>query len=247
MDVLVPFAAERPKTRLSDTLSLADRRAFAAAMLTDVLAAVDGADCTPELLTTEPVELTALPTEAVAWGDPSEWTVSQTVDERRLEDAVNAVLADREPNHEEPLGVVMADLALASPAAVRRLVEPRPTRPPPSRADEAATESSEESAQTADIVIAPGLGGGTNAVVVRHPAFRVDYHGASVRDHRQIASELDATVREVDSRRLATDIDRRSDLAEVLLHGEGAARDWLVDAGFRLVTGNGRVGVERVE
>ncbi|MFB6243649.1 MAG: 2-phospho-L-lactate guanylyltransferase [Halobaculum sp.] len=247
MDVLVPFAAERPKTRLADTLSLADRRAFAAAMLTDVLAAVDGADCTPELLTTEPVELTALPTEAVAWGDPSEWTVSQTVDERPLEDAVNAVLADREPDHEEPLGVVMADLALASPAAVRRLVEPRPTRPPPSRADEAATESSEESAQTADIVIAPGLGGGTNAVVVRHPAFRVDYHGASVRDHRQIASELDATVREVDSRRLATDIDRRSDLAEVLLHGEGAARDWLVDAGFRLVTGNGRVGVERVE
>ena len=86
---------------------------------------------------------------------------------------------------------------------------------------------------------------GTNAMVIREPAFRVDYHGASYLDHRAAAADCGATVKTVDSRRLATDIDEPDDLAEILIHGDGAARAWLVAAGFELDAGDGRVGVRR--
>lgn len=142
-----------------------------------------------------------------------------TVDDRDLTTAVNARLAERTPTL-----VVMADLPLAEPTDIQRLVD-----------------------SEADITIAPGLGGGTNALVVRDPEFRVDYHGASYLDHCQAATELDATVQTVDSRRLATDVDEPADLAEVLIHGTGMAHDWLVEAGFELDTTDGRVGVQRTE
>ena len=121
-----------------------------------------------------------------------------------------------------PVAVVMADLALVTPAALEGLFEP-------------ATE----------VVLAPGRGGGTNALVARHPDFFVDYHGASFRDHREIAREAGADLAVVDSFRLATDIDEPADLVEVLLHGEGSAHDWLDAAGFELVTDDGRVDLER--
>ncbi|WP_276249916.1 2-phospho-L-lactate guanylyltransferase [Haloarcula rara] len=141
-----------------------------------------------------------------------------TVDERGLDSLVNGLLAETDGE----LAIVMADLPLLTPGAVERLFAPE-----------------------ADVVLAPGTGGGTNAFVSRHPDFRVDYHGASIRDHRQIARAAGASVAEVDSRRLATDIDEPDDLAEVLLHSDGAAANWLRDAGFELVTDDGRVTVER--
>ena len=139
------------------------------------------------------------------------------VDDRPLTPTINARLADSEPTL-----VVMADLPLIEPDDIRRLCE-----------------------NDADITIAPGLGGGTNALAVRDPAFRVDYHGASYLDHRQAAETLDMTVETVDSRRLATDVDEPSDLAEVLIHGAGHAAQWLSEAGFELDTTDGRVGVVR--
>ncbi|SHG80119.1 2-phospho-L-lactate guanylyltransferase [Halobaculum gomorrense] len=212
VDALVPFAPDRPKTRLSDTLSPAERRAFAGAMLSDVLAALAGAGFAPRLLTTE------------ATGRD----VSETVDDRPLTEAVNAARDVHGPAPESPLAVVMADLALATPRALARL-----------RGRDDAGD------RIAGVTIAPGRAGGTNALVVRHPEFRVDYHGASYLDHLRVARDIGASVREVDSRRLATDIDERADLAEVLISGEGAARDWLVDAGFELDTGDGRVSIAR--
>jgi 2-phospho-L-lactate guanylyltransferase len=137
------------------------------------------------------------------------------VDDQPLSTAVNARL-------DSPTAVVMADLALATPEAVGRLFE-----------------------TDAEVAIAPGLGGGTNALAVRHPDFRVDYHGASVRDHREIAEAVGASRAMVDSFRLAVDIDEHRDLAELLLHGEGRARRWLEAAGFELDTGNGRTLVAR--
>ncbi|WP_277541965.1 2-phospho-L-lactate guanylyltransferase [Haloarcula laminariae] len=144
--------------------------------------------------------------------------VPVTVDERGLDPLVNDLLAEADGQ----LAVVMADLPLLTPAAVQTLFEP-----------------------DADVVLAPGLGGGTNAFVSRHPEFRVDYHGASIRDHRQIVREADATLADIDSRLLATDIDEPGDLSEVLLHGDGAAADWLRDAGFELVVDDGRVAAQR--
>lgn len=200
MHVLVPYAADRPKTRLAAVLSPDERRAFACAMLSDVLAAVDAAGHDATVLSTAPVDAPA----------------PVAVDDRPLTPAVNDRLGD------PPLGVVMADLALATPDALARLC-----------------------GAAGDVVVAPGRGGGTNALVVRHPDFRVDYHGASYLDHLRAAAGVGASVREFDSNRLATDVDEPADLAELLVHGDGAARDWLVDAGFELDTTEGRVGVTR--
>ena len=179
MRVVVPFSAERPKTRLSSVLDADERRTFARVMLRDVLDALASTGHDPTVVATAPVDCDA-PVE---------------VDERPLTEAVNDRLpggagddaaadagAAAEDDRPDPVAVVMADLALATPAALERLFAP-----------------------DADVVLAPGRGGGTNALVVRHPGFRVDYHGASIRDHRAIARDVGASTATVDSFRLATD------------------------------------------
>jgi 2-phospho-L-lactate guanylyltransferase len=204
MHVCVPFAASDPKTRLSDCLDAAERADFARVLLDDVLAAVRDAGVEPTVLATADVDV----------------DVPVVVDDRPLTEAVNAVLESRG----RPVAVVMADLALATPDAVSRLLD-----------------------TPGDVVAAPGRGGGTNALVVRDPDFRVDYHGVSFRDHRRAAADVDATWATVDSHRLATDVDERADLVEVLLHGTGGAPAWLRDAGFELAADGGRVAVRRPE
>lgn len=205
MQCFVPFAVERPKTRLSEVLTTAERRVFSEAMLADVLTALDGVSLDgdapdPTVLATAPVDV----------------DVPVVVDERPLDPAVNDRLDS------VPTAIVMADLALATPDALERLIS-----------------------APGDLAIAAGLGGGTNAFVARDAAFHVDYHGASYRDHLAIATDAGLDVTEVDSRRLAVDIDEPADLTELLLHGGGAARDWLVDNGFELATGGGRVRAVR--
>ena len=199
MDVLVPFAADEPKTRLAPALGPDERAEFARAMLLDVCDALEATGREPTVLATAAVEV----------------PYPVTVDERPLTEAVGAHV-------DSPAAVVMADLAIATPAALERLFE-----------------------ATGDVVLAPGLGGGTNAAVVRHDGFIFDYHGASVQDHHRRAEAVDADLTMVDSFRLAVDIDEASDLVEVLLHGEGRAREWLVDAGFELEATDGRVAVGR--
>ncbi|MDS0299805.1 2-phospho-L-lactate guanylyltransferase [Halogeometricum sp. S1BR25-6] len=212
MQVVVPYAARDPKSRLADVLDADERRAFARAMRADVVDAVRAAGGTPTLLTTAPPESSE---------DPALDGVAVAVDDRPLTDAVDDALPE---GPGETVAVVMADLALATPESLTRLFE-----------------------TTGDVAIAPGRGGGTNALVVRHPDFRVDYHGASYRDHRRIAADASLSVGVVDSMRLATDVDEPVDFAEVLLHGERRARDWLADAGFEVVVREGRVGVRRSE
>jgi len=203
MRVVVPFGADRPKSRLSPVLDPEERQALARTMLDDVLDALASAGHEPTVVATAPVECDA-PVE---------------VDDRPLTDAVD----DRLPDvGDEPVAVVMADLALATPEALDRLFAP-----------------------DADVVFAPGRGGGTNALVVRHPAFHVDYHGASIRDHREIARTVGAGTATVDSFRLATDVDEPADLVEVLLHAEGRAATWLREAGFTVTATDGRVEATR--
>ena len=210
MRVVVPFAPERPKTRLAPVLDEAGRAAFARVMLDDTLSVLStldderGVSLDPLVLSTAPVDCDA----------------PVVVDDRPLTDAVNDHLPASDGD--DPVAVVMADLALATPEALARLFE-----------------------RDADVVVAPGRGGGTNALVVRDPAFRVDYHGASVRDHREIAREAGLSLAHVDSFRLATDVDEPADLVEVLLHGPGEAAAWLREAGFSVVAADGRVDVER--
>jgi 2-phospho-L-lactate guanylyltransferase len=202
MRVLVPFDATEPKSRLSSVLDAEERRDFADAMLADVLGAVEAAGHEADVLATEPLDL----------------DVPVTVDDRPLTAAVNDVIADAGP----PLAVLVADLPLATGAAVSRLLD-----------------------RTDPLALAPGRGGGTNGLLVRDGAFRVDFHGASIRDHRQAARAAGLEPAMVDSFRLAVDVDEPADLAEVLIHGEGRAADWLRDAGVELSVTEGRVGVTR--
>jgi 2-phospho-L-lactate guanylyltransferase len=213
--VVVPFDPTEPNTRLSSVLSPDERREFADAMLDDVLDAVRAAGGSPEVLASAPVDADA----------------PVTVDARPLSAAVNDALAEvpvsdtskgssderSESDGGLPAAVVMADLALATPDALTRLFD-----------------------AAGDVVVAPGRGGGTNALVVRDPAFRVDYHGVSYRDHVAAAEAVEASVGTVDSFRLAVDVDERADLVDVLVHGDGAAAAWLRDAGFRVAVQGGR-------
>lgn len=208
--IIVPFDATDPKTRLAPALDARERAGFAAAMLADVLGAVERADHGHELrvLSTEP-------TDAVPESVPVD------ADDRALTPAVNAVL----DAHDPPVAVLTADLPLATPATVERLLA---------------------AGGAGDVVLAAGRGGGTNALVARHEEFRVDYHGVSYRDHREAARAVGAGVVDVDSRRLATDVDEPADLVEVLVHGETTrASEWLADAGFTLRSADGRATVTR--
>jgi 2-phospho-L-lactate guanylyltransferase len=137
--------------------------------------------------------------------------VRTTVSTAPLSEAVNSTLppagghrAKAGNDTSRPVGVVMADLGLVTVDGLEQLFEP----------DSALT-------------IAPGQRGGTNAFVTRSSDFRVDYHGASLRDHREIADTNGVTLTEVDSFRLACDIDEPSDLVDLFLHGEGRAGRYL--------------------
>ncbi|AHF98600.1 2-phospho-L-lactate guanylyltransferase [Halostagnicola larsenii XH-48] len=160
--------------------------------------------------------------------EPLEIDAPVTVDRRPLTEAVNAVVRSRTRSTEvkssgsAAVAVVMADLALTTPEALERLFAPN-----------------------ADVVIAPGRGVGTNALVVRHPEFRVDYHGGSFLDHRRIADDIGATLETVDSFRLGADIDEPADLVEVLAHGTGRTADCLREFGFELDSTEGRLEVVR--
>lgn len=202
MRFFVPFDAQTPKTRLAPVLDTAERSAFARAMCEDVLAAVRAAGHSPELLATDDIDVDA----------------PVTVDDRSLSPAVNAALADADL----PVGIVVADLPLATADAIERLLSP-----------------------SAAVSLAPGLGGGTNALVVDDGDFRVDFHGGSYRNHRWIANDSGLTVATVDSFRLAVDVDRPSDLPEVLLHSEGHAAEWLRGAGFHLDETGDRTSLNR--
>lgn len=202
MRVIVPFDASTPKTRLTPVFSAAERRGFADAMLSDVLAAIDRTGHDAHVIATAEVDA----------------AVSTTVDTRPLSTALNDALSTAE----RPVAIVMADLPLVTSRTVSRLFDAE-----------------------GELVLAPGLGGGTNALVIRAPAFHVDYHGASCRKHREIADRLALSVTECDSRRLATDIDEPTDLCEVLLHSDGHAARWLRDRGFSIVDSSGRVSVDR--
>ncbi|MEF8814338.1 MAG: 2-phospho-L-lactate guanylyltransferase [Halovenus sp.] len=136
-----------------------------------------------------------------------ECSVPVVVDDQPLTAAVNSVLTDADG----PVAIVMADLALVTKRAIERLFAPE-----------------------SDVVLAPGRGGGTNAIVTREPDFRVDFHGVSIRDHLAAAKACDAQVETVDSYRLACDIDEPDDLLEVLLHSDRRAATWLREAGFTI-------------
>lgn len=150
--------------------------------------------------------------------EPLNLDIKTVVSTKPLSNAVNSILCRY--NHPErqvpeqhtaqPVSIVMADLGLLTEDALARLFTVE-----------------------ADVTLAPGLRGGTNALVTRSAGFRVDYHGTSYLDHRAIAREHGLEVTETDSLRLSCDIDEPDDIIELLLHGTGQAREY-VDTHFEL-------------
>jgi 2-phospho-L-lactate guanylyltransferase len=201
---IIPFKPVNPKTRLSCVLSQPEREAFARMMLDDVIAAVLGAGCRPIILCTEPF-----------FHKDAETVVKN----KGLNEALNDCL--QKLHH--PVLIIMADLPLATPKSVAKVLE-----------------------TGAEIAIVPGRGGGTNALFIRNPqAFHVDYYGASFLDHKAIADEMGMSLDIIDSFRLHTDVDEKEDLVEVILHGTGKSRIFLKESGFSLFIEKGRVGVQR--
>lgn len=123
----------------------------------------------------------------------------------------------------EPVLIIMADIPLVSAANIKNIVTSK-----------------------ADIVIAPGRMGGTNAIFIRKPSgFYFDYYGASFLKHKEIASMKGLNFEVFDSFNLSTDIDEVEDIVEVLIHGKGHAASYLKKLGFSMVESEGRVGVRR--
>ncbi len=147
--------------------------------------------------------------------------VQVTVKDADLNQTLNEIL----PTAVENILILMADLPLADEASIRRV-----------------TSTAKEMA------IVPGRGGGTNVIFVKDPKrFHVDYYGTSFLKHMAIAQEAGLSVEVIDSFRLHTDIDEEDDLVELLVHGTGRSRAYLLELGFGLETeaGTGRIRVAR--
>lgn len=145
--------------------------------------------------------------------------VQITIADADLNGSLNSIL----PMTTGPALIIMADLPLIDGPAVRKMIT-----------------------TTCDMSIAPGRGGGTNAIFCKEPArFHVDYYGLSFSKHMKIAQEAGLSCEVIDSFRLHTDIDEKEDLVELLIHGTGRSKKYLESLGCSLVVQKGRVGVER--
>jgi 2-phospho-L-lactate/phosphoenolpyruvate guanylyltransferase len=203
---LIPYKPVNPKTRLSCMFNQEERECFARAMLNDVIAAVNDANCSPVVIGTELFDSD---------------DVQITVNDADLNQALNSIL----PMSTGAVLIIMADLPLANGAAVRQMITTK-----------------------SDMAIAPGRGGGTNAIFLKEPArFHVDYYAMSFLKHMKIAEEAGLSCEVIDSFRLHTDIDEKEDLVELLIHGTGTSRQYLESLGCTLSEQKGRVGVVRAK
>lgn len=209
MDIYIPYRSENPKTRLSPVLDHRERETLSRRMLEDVVESIRQAGHSPTVLARGTIEI----------------DTPVFVSPKPLSGAVNEVLDTHSETFSEEsdsaIGVVMADLPLATPDTLDSLF-----------------------ASSADVTVAPGRRGGTNAFVTRSSAFSVDYHGTSFVDHRRIAGENDLSFDTVDSFRLSTDIDEPADLLELYVHGDSRSRAFL-DRRFRLANTDNDVSLVR--
>lgn len=210
VQVLIPFKLNDAKSRLGSFLSPEERRLFALAMLRDV---IRSASCAGR------ITIIAKP-----GFDKSYWcdNFRVIICNLNLNDAINEFIERRQiEGWLEDVLIVMADLALLTPADVEGMLE---------------TEG--------DVVFSPGRGGGTNMILIRNPLFRAQYRGLSFLKHMDFAMNLGIDARVYSSYYAACDIDEPSDLAEVLIHGRADSRSFLESIGIEL-TERGRATIAR--
>ncbi len=138
------------------------------------------------------------------------------MDKNDLNEALNRYLEKAE----EPIMIVMADLPLLSSKHVKEIISTKK-----------------------DVCIVPGKGGGTNVLFIKNPSdYRVRYYGSSFLTHCSIAEKTGQNVEIYDSFFAGTDIDEPEDLVELLIHGNGTAKEY-ISKKFRLELSRGRVGL----
>jgi 2-phospho-L-lactate/phosphoenolpyruvate guanylyltransferase len=141
------------------------------------------------------------------------------LDKDDLNEALNRYLEQAE----EPVLIVMADLPLLSPDHIKEIISTKN-----------------------DVCIAPGKGGGTNVLFIKNPfKYRVKYYGSSFLTHYLEAVESGQNIEVYDSFLASTDIDEPEDLVELLIHGRGAAKDYIGQK-FKLEISRGRVGLSLI-
>lgn len=84
-----------------------------------------------------------------------------------------------------------------------------------------------------DVVVAPGLRGGTNGLLLRE-RIPLRYGGRSFERHLSEAEERGLSVAVHESFRFAVDVDVPKDLVELEVHGEGRAERALANLGLEL-------------
>jgi len=143
----------------------------------------------------------------------------EVLTEGALNEAINGAIR----RIQEPTLIIMPDLPLIQPRHINEIV-----------------------GADADVVIAPGRGGGTNALFLQEPhRFKVDFHHASFLNHLGIARDAGMSVYIYDSFFVSTDMDEPEDLVELLIHGKGAAALYLREIGMTLEFGQGRAHVKK--
>jgi 2-phospho-L-lactate guanylyltransferase len=180
-----------------------ERQSFAFSMLREVVHAVHMRVVPPHLATAPVMSMTYL-------SEFSEKDLNETINEYSKE-------------NDDPLAIIMADLALADRSSILTLLT-----------------------SGGDLAIAPGRGGGTNAIYVRSARlFQAQYYGMSYEKHLKYGTETGLMVKIIDSFRLYCDIDEHDDLIEVFIHNNGHSREWLVSHGFEIEMKKSRIGVKR--
>lgn len=142
--------------------------------------------------------------------NPEDFEVRE--DPRDLSEALNSVI-DELVVDGESVAIVMSDLPLLTPGTLNQFLQCED-----------------------DVVIAPGRRGGTNLLLIREGKFRVSYHHGSFNKHIQRAEELGISAGVFDSFYASTDIDDKDDLLELMLHGRGRSKDFLLTIGFSVDT-----------
>ncbi|WP_094227805.1 2-phospho-L-lactate guanylyltransferase [Methanolobus psychrotolerans] len=149
-------------------------------------------------------------------GVPSGLEAKVVLNEHDLNEAINEYLS----HEQKPIFIIMADLPLVRAEHIKEII-----------------------ARPEDVVIIPGKGGGTNILFIKDPSnFHVKYYGSSFLNHCNIAKDRKCSVHIYDSFLLSTDIDEPHDLVEIMLHGHGNSREYVMER-FDMRTGKARARI----
>ena len=195
---IIPFKKKGAKTRLRTLLTEAEREELAIRMLRDVLVALSESKI-------EEVEIISRCSKEELLNalklELRNLKLTVRVDEKGLNEVLNEVIQDEK----DPRLIIMADIPLVTPESINELI-----------------------GYEADVVIAPGRNGGTNALFMRKPCeFVVSYYGVSCLEHIETAKGRNLSYTVHDSFFISADIDEDDDLMELLIHGNCFSAEYL--------------------